>query len=163
MILKRLYELAERERLMDDKAFETLPIPIIIKVDDDGKYLGLEERRDLVKIPSKKGLPGAKPGRGKELLVPKPHGNTANAGFARYFADTLARVLPVSDEKKSVASRDTFWRQIAEAAAATNDPALIAVAALGRAITAAPALAERIRADVASATAAVSPGFRMRD
>ena len=150
MILKRLYELAERERLLDDPAFETLPVPIIIKVGDGGQYLGIEDRHGEITITSKKGPPKTKPGRGKELLVPKPHGNTANAGFARYFADTLARVLPVSDEKKSVASRDTFWRQIAEAAAATNDPGLIAVSTFGRLLATDSQLAERICAEVSA-------------
>ncbi len=154
MILKRLYELAEREKLLDDPAFEALPIPIVIKVSDGGGYLGIDDRHGLIEIPTKGGPPKLKPGRGKELSVPRPHGNTANAGFARYFADTLARVLPVSDEKKSIASRDTFWRQVADAAVATNDPALIAVSAFGRAIAADPSLAERVRTDVAS----INPG-----
>jgi CRISPR-associated protein Csd1 len=150
MILKRLYELAEREKLLDDPAFETLPVPIIIKVDDSGKYLGLEDRYGEIAVPSKKDPAKTKRGDGKKLSVPKPHGNTANAGFARYFADTLARVLPVSDEKKSVASRKTFWRQIAKAAAATNDPALIAVSGFGRSIEDDSHLANRIRTEIAA-------------
>ena len=154
VILKRLYELAEREKLLDDPAFETLPIPIIVKVGDGGEYLGVEDRHGIVEIPSKKGPPNTKPGRGREFPVPKPHGNIANAGFARYFADTLARVLPVSDEKKSIASRETFWRQMTEAATATNDQALTAVAAFGRLFITDSQLAERIRAEVAL----VNPG-----
>ncbi len=154
VILRRLYELAEREKLLDDPAFENLPVPIIVKVGGGGQFLGIEDRHGIVEIPSKKGPAKIKPGRGREISVPKPHGNTANAGFARYFVDTLARVLPVSDEKKSIASRETFWRQIAEAATATNDPALVAVAAFGRLFTIDGQLAERIRGEVAS----VNPG-----
>jgi hypothetical protein len=144
MILKRLYELAEREKLLDDPAFESQPVPIIIKVGESGKYLGIEERRGEIVITTKKGAPKTRPDRGKEILVPKPHGNTANSGFARFFADTFARVLPVDsmlsekDRKKSNASRDTFWRQIAEAARAANDPALIAISAFGRELMADP-------------------------
>ncbi len=154
MILTRLYELAEREKLMDDPAFETLPVPIIVKVGDGGQYLGVEDRRDPVEIPTKNGPPKTRPGRGKELPIPKAHGNTANAGFARYFVDTLARVLPVSDEKKSVASRSTFWHQMAEAAASTNDPALIAVSAFGQSLATDSPLAQRISAEIS----ALKPG-----
>lgn len=154
MILRRLYELAEREKLLDDPAFEALPIPIIVKIGDGGKYLGMEDRHGEITFPSKNGAPKTKPGRGKEFTVPKPHGNTANPGFARYFADTLARVLPVSDEKKSIASRDTFWRQMTEAATATGDPALIAISAFGQNIGMNSQLVEQIRSDVA----AVKPG-----
>ncbi|MGC9259440.1 MAG: type I-C CRISPR-associated protein Cas8c/Csd1 [Phycisphaerae bacterium] len=154
MILKRLYELAEREKLLDDPAFESLPVPIIVKVGDGGKYLGVEDRHGVTTIPSKKGPPKTKPGRGRELPVPKPHGNTANAGFARYFADTLARVLPISDEKKSLASRATFWRQMAEATTATNDPALRAVSDFGQAMATNPQLVEQICVEVAT----IKPG-----
>ncbi|NNM85705.1 MAG: type I-C CRISPR-associated protein Cas8c/Csd1 [Phycisphaerales bacterium] len=154
MILKRLYELAESAKLLDDPAFEALPVPIIIKVGDGGKYLGLEDRHGLVEIPTKNGPPKTKPGRGKELPVPKPHGNTANAGFARYFADTLARVLPVSDEKKSIASRKTFWHQINEAATSTGDPALQAVSDFGKMLTTNEQLVQQIRADLG----AIEPG-----
>ncbi len=154
MILKRLFELAEREKLLDDPAFETLPIPIIIKIGDGGKYIGMDDRHGVITIASKKGQPNSKPGRGIELPVPKPHGNTANAGFARYFADTLARVLPISDEKKSVASRETFWRQMTEAAQATDDPALKAISDFGQIFVTDSQLTDRIRADVA----AIKPG-----
>lgn len=148
MILKRLYELAERENLLDDPAFECLPVPIIVKIGDGGQYLGIEDRHGEVTVPTRNGPPKVKPGRGKELLVPKPHGSTANAGFARYFADTLARILPISDERKSVASRETFWRQMAEAAAGTKDPALMAVSAFGQSVASDSQLADRIRAEV---------------
>ena len=154
MILKRLYELAEREKLLDDPAFELLPVPIIIKVGEGGKFLGLEERRDPLVIPTKKGPPKTKPGRGKELSVPIAHGNTANAGFARFLADAFPRVLPVDnllpekDRKKSAASRQTFWKQVAEAAEDTGDPALRAVNDLGKEMAASPQLAEQICAEL---------------
>ncbi len=154
MILKRLYELAEREKLLDDLAFEALPMPIVVKVGVGGTYLGIEERRE--ESPAAVGQRPSKPkrGPGKEMAVPKPHGNTANAGFSRYFADTLPRVLPVNDEAKSVASRRTFWKQMEEAAAASGDPALLAVSEFGQALMRNEKLAERLRTDVA----ALNPG-----
>ena len=43
MILQRLYELALRERLLEDVAFEEQPVPFIIKLGDKGDYHGIEE------------------------------------------------------------------------------------------------------------------------
>lgn len=132
MILKRLYELAMRKGLVDDPAFEKQAVPYVIKVGSAGEFLGIEERRGTIVTVAKKGPPKTKPDKGRELLVPRAHGNTANPGFARFFVDTLARVLPVCDEDKSVASRKTFWAQVDAAATATGDEALIAVAKLGQ-------------------------------
>ena len=113
MIIQRLYELAERENLLDDPAFETLSVPFVIQIGDHGQYLGVLDQRDEISIPSKKkgGDPKIRLGKGKDLPVPKAHGNTANRGFARYFCDTLARVLPITDDEKSANSRQTFWQQ----------------------------------------------------
>ncbi len=158
MILKRLYELAERERLLDDPAFESVPVPYVVKVGRDGEYLGIEERRGEISRPSKKGPPKKEPDKGKELLIAKPHGQAAVAGFARYFADTLARVLPVNAESKSVNSRRTFWQQMDKAAAESNDPSLKAVAAFGGLVATDEALAGRIKADLEALTP--DPGDR---
>lgn len=158
MILKRLYELAERERLLDDPAFESVPVPYIVKVGREGEYLGIEERRGEFVRQMKKGPPKSEPDKGKELLIAKPHGNTAIAGFARYFADTLARVLPVDDQNKSVNSRKTFWQQITKAAADSGDPALKAVASFGIAAGTDGDLAGRIKADLEALTP--DPGDR---
>jgi len=149
MILKRLFELAEREHLLDDPAFVRQPIPFVVQIGQEGEYLGVMERRTPIVVPSRKkgDPPKTRPGRGDDLLVPKAHGNTANKGFACFFADTLARVLPVSDEEKSVRSRRTFWEQIDNAAEQTSDPALRAVQAFGRRLSADTALADRVRAD----------------
>lgn len=150
MILQRLYELAVREKLLDDLAFEEQPIPFIVQVGQNGEYLGIEERRGTVTIASKKkdAPPKTQPDKGRILLVPRAHGNTANQGFARYFVDTLPRVLPVSDEEKSVRSRNTFWEQLDRAGGESTDPALCAVQSLGRRIQTDEALAARIKADV---------------
>lgn len=148
MILKRLYELALRDGLLDDPAFEAMPVPFVVNISADGDYLGVQERRGVVNVPAKKGPPKSRPDKGREILIPKPHGNTANAGFARYFCDTLARVLPVSQESKSVASRKTFWHQLGQAAEQTHDPALIAVAEFGRRLPGDNDLAERIQHDL---------------
>lgn len=146
MILNRLYELAARKNLLADPAFEEQAVPFVIQVGDGGAFLGLDGERPR---PPKKGETRAE----RRLSIPRPHGNTASQGFARYFADTVARVLPVVFDPKNAGkearSRDTFWEQIDRAADATDDPALRAVQAFGRRRTEEP-LAEDLRKAVAA-------------
>lgn len=160
MILNRLYELAGRESLLDDPSFEVQPVPYVLKIAENGDYLGIAERRGEIEIPTKKkgASPKKKPDKGKELPTPKAHGNTANKGFARYFVDTLPRVLPINDDAKSAASRETFWNQIARAAAATTDPALQAALTFGRLAMTDAALREAIVADLGQYK--IGPGDR---
>ncbi len=150
MILNRLYELALRESLLDDPAFEWLPVPFLLKVGDGGKFLAFEDHHGTVTLPAKKkdGADKQVPGKGIPTPTPRPHGNTASQGFARYFVDTLPRVLPVTADEKSARSRKTFWEQIDRAADATDDPALRAVQAFGRSL-ADPAVAAEVTAAVA--------------
>lgn len=156
MILHRLYELAKRDGLLDELAFEDQPVPFIVQIDSAGKYLGIQERRGELPARGKGAQP--KPDRGRVLSVPMPHGNAANPGFAKYFVDTLPRVLPIAideaDREKAERSRATFWQQIDHAAEATGDSALQAVAAFGRSLQTDSALAERVAADIA----ALKPG-----
>jgi CRISPR-associated protein Csd1 len=156
MILNRLYELALREQLLAEPAFEQLPVPYVVQLGDGGKYLGIvEQRGEVVTVKNSKKVEEIKrtPDKGKPHSSPRPHGNTANPGFARYFVDTLPRVLPVEVEEKGRAkaerSRATFWQQLDNAADAISDPALRAVQAFGRQLTADTALAEMVRQDVA--------------
>lgn len=134
MILNRLYELAVRESLLDDPSVEIEPVPYIIKIAKNGDFLGVGDNRGEITIPSRKknAPPKKKLDKGKETPVPKLHGNRANKGFARYFVDTLARVLPVNEDQKSAASRETFWNQMARAAQETSDAALLAALSFGR-------------------------------
>ena len=159
MILQRLYELAVRERMLNDPAFEDLPVKLAIQIGRDGQYLGMEELiGDSNTTP--KGKPA--PNRGKLQPVPLAHGSPNSAGFARFFADTVARVLPITfdledpegpgstaERDKRGRSRATFWKQIDEAAAATDDPALRAVQAFGRSLGDAD-LINTINADAAT-------------
>jgi CRISPR-associated protein Csd1 len=161
VILTRLYELADREKLLADPAFEEQPVPFVIALDEHGNLLGdgVRESRGTVVIPTKKrdDEPKTKPDAGRRIAVPRAHGNTASQGFARYFADTVARVLPMSydvaklpDVKRSEElskrgrSRATFWAQIDRSADDTDDPALRAVQRFGRSLAADQDLASRI-------------------
>jgi len=152
MILQRLYELAKREKLLDDPAFEELPVPWLVSLGDGGEYLGLLDIRGEMTLQAKKkgGPPKTVRDKGRLLKVPRAHGNTANKGFARYFADTLPRVLPLvveqKDQAKADASRKTFREQVERAAEASGDTALAVVRAFGRRHA---EFADRIQADVA--------------
>lgn len=156
MIFNRLYELALSENLLDDLAFEELPIPYLVTVGEGGAYLGFGDIRGETTVESKK--KGAPPktvrDKGRVAKVPRAHGNTANQGFARYFADTLPRALPLvveaKDQKKADASRATFWEQIDHAADETDDPTLRALQQFGRRL---PEFTDRIQADVAKTDA----------
>jgi CRISPR-associated protein Csd1 len=153
MILQRLYELAQREKLLDDPAFEELSIPWLVSLGHDGQYLGLLDIRGVTIPPAKKkgAVPKVLKDKGRPLKVPRAIGNTANKGFARFFADTLPRVLPLvvqeKDQAKADARRKTFWKQIEQAAEESGDPALMAVRAFGRRLE---EFAERIRADISN-------------
>src|SRR4051794_13543076 len=96
MILTRLYELAARGQLLKDTAFESLPVPFVIELGEGGEYLSVSERRGTVPARTKGGESSTKPDAGQPLAVPRAHGNTASQGFARYFADTVERVVPMS-------------------------------------------------------------------
>jgi CRISPR-associated protein Csd1 len=157
MILNRLYELAVREKLLAEPAFEQQPVPYVVQLGEGGKFLGIAEQRGEV-ITVKKTKKGEetkrKPDKGIQRSVPRPHGNTANPGFARYFVDTLPRVLPVPVEEKDQAkverSRATFWEQIDSASKSTNDPALRAVQGFGRKLAEDQRLVKQVQAEVAS-------------
>lgn len=141
MILQSLYALAQREMLVTDPAFEKQPVPLYVLLGESGKFNGIELRRGQKKIPSKKkgGVAKVVEDAGLEQLVPKEHGSPKVSGFARYFVDTIARILPVEldakEQAKADASRATYWNQIAEVAAALpDDPAIQALNAFGQAL-----------------------------
>lgn len=158
MILNRLYELAVREKLLSEPAFEEQPVPYVIVLDEGGRWLPpiLEQRGEIVTVKkTKKGeQTKSRPDKGLIRSIPRPHGNTANQGFARYFVDTLPRVLPIevpeADQEKVERSRATFWQQINTAAEANTDPALRAVQAFGQQLTTNAELIEQVRNAVAA-------------
>lgn len=123
MILKRLYELAEREGLLEDPAFDTTPVAALIQIGENGEFRGIIDQRTRHEEPAKKkgGKPKVTVDKGKlmpvpvrpiVLEVPKPSKAKATAtGTSRwkttdpassgqekpavFLADTIARVLPV--------------------------------------------------------------------
>ena len=169
MILSRLYELALRDGLLSDTAFVSEPVPYVIELGNGGKFLGVNERRGTIVTPakSKGGTPKEKPDSGMPLLSPRPHGNTASQGFARFLVDTVPRVVPLAADLEKLPktardaelakrrrSRETFWKQIDRAADETDDEALRAVQAFGRALAADPALVAKVEVELMSRKAA---------
>ncbi len=152
MILQRLYQLAERERLLDDPAFVRIPIQCVVTIAGDGSYLGLIDVRQREEIASKSGgPPKIRITGGRSLLVPvRPiqwdkkqtkwkSTDPAASGDEKpacFLADTIARALPIERlidadaREKFQAQRSTFWRFLKFAAHQTNDTALESVARL---------------------------------
>ena len=170
MILNRLYELALRENLLADTAFETQPVPFVIELGIGGEFLGLSQPpgKPIVSTSPKSAAKGQRD-KGKEMSVPRAHGNTASQGFARFLVDTVPRIVPLAADLEKLPapardaeltkrgrSRETFWQQIDRAAGETNDDALRAVQSFGRALVADPALAARVEAEFMSRKAAAT-------
>jgi CRISPR-associated protein Csd1 len=158
VILQRLYELAEREKLLDDPAVVTTPVACRVDIDRDGKFLGLHDLRERREIGGgRKRPPRIVLSGGKILPVPvrpvlwdEKRGawkttDPAASGKEKpavFLADTVARVLPVDrlilnadprkeeqERAKFRAQRSTFWRFLQYAAEQTVDEALRSMAA----------------------------------
>ena len=54
MILKRLYELAEREGLLQDPAFDVAPVACLIQIGEQGEFRGIVDLRERREEPPKK-------------------------------------------------------------------------------------------------------------
>lgn len=178
MIIQRLYELAKRENLLDEISLENHPVPFVVQCDAEGNYLGILDRRGRTEIPAKgkQKEPKIEYDNGKVLPCPRAHGNKANAGFACYFVDTVPRVVPYhfppkSDKPKDVkdaeegirkgdASRQTFWRQVEEAASQCHHKSLEALVKLGRQLRENPEVAARLKADFEKLEPAPPAGSR---
>ena len=72
MILKRLYELADDNGLLQDPAFDTAPVAAVIQIDEHGKFCGIIEQRTRDEEPPKKKGGKAKItiNKGKLMSVP---------------------------------------------------------------------------------------------
>ena len=178
MIIRRLVELAQRYNLLDDISFVKESVPFVVQCNEHGQYLGIIDRRNRKEKPAKdpKKPPTYETDNGKEISCPRAHGSPANPGFARYFVDTLPRVMPYvfplksqspKDTKdyedairKSSASRLTFWKQIEKAAVAANSASVKTLAVFGKNICEDTALAARIQEEFDQLDPKPTPGSR---
>jgi CRISPR-associated protein Csd1 len=136
MILQSLVALAEREGLVATPDYEVKEVHWRISVTRDGKFVGIES---LLEAPAAQGKPGRPRGPGEEVPRPLPGarstGVTPDAGF---LVGNVSFVLGLdfSDDRKyagrsgELERRTGQFRQLVkEAAEATGDTGLVAVAA----------------------------------
>ncbi len=178
MILQRLYELAERENLLEDPAVVVRPIACRIDIGADGEFLGLQDLRERVEKPGKGKLPPKiMIAGGRSLLIPvRPVVRDASGNWkttdpaaagrekpALFLADTIARVLPVdrlidADKRdKFTSQRSTFWRFLRHAVAELQAQDLTPVLRFADRLDADPEIAERL------CSAIESQGFSTSD
>lgn len=122
MILQRLYELAEREGLLEDPAFDVVPIAAVINVGAEGEFLGIIDQRGRREdAPRKKGgKPKISIDKGKLLPVPvRP---------VVLDAPKPARGKPVA----SVAPPQARWKTTDPAAAGQERPAVFLADTISR-------------------------------
>ncbi len=98
MILKRLYELAEREGLLQDPAFDVAPVACLIQIGEQGEFLGITDLRERHEEPPKKkgGTPKVKIDKGKPMPLPVRPCRVGNPE-ARQDADGSAAVALEDD------------------------------------------------------------------
>jgi CRISPR-associated protein Csd1 len=169
MILQRLYELAERENLLEDPSVVTRQIACRVDFDPAGGFLGLHDLRERVEKPAR----GKAPAKfymagGRTLSVPgRPVVRDAQLNWkvtdpaaggkekpAVFLADTIARVLPVDrliDEgqrEKCASQRGTFWRFVRHVVSELQDPHLKSLIEFADQLETNAEIAERICAEV---------------
>ncbi len=97
MILHELKILALREGLVDDPAFESKPVPWIILLDGDGRYLGLRDTYQDVPLPEgRKGKPKRLAGM---MVVPRRLGRTSKP-VPDFLVDKSEYVLGIEPDGK---------------------------------------------------------------
>ena len=171
MILQRLYELADREKLLEDPSFVNKEVACRIDIDDSGNYLGIQDLRQSIEKPAKGKTPAKviKSG-GKLLPVPvRPVVRDSEGKWkttdpaasgkekpAVFLVDTVARVLPVNrlldeDKREKFASqRTTFWRFMQYVIVDLKNDALKPIALFANKLLESTDLEERICQDLES-------------
>lgn len=180
MILQRLYELAQREKLLADPAFTREAVACRVDIDRDGRLLGLQDLREQRELPAKgkRGKPKLVLTGGKELPVPvRPvvwdenrHAwkttDPAASGKEKpavFLADAIARVLPVerlieeTSREKFRAQRSTFWRFLRLAIEQIGDDALQPLLRFHESLASMPDVQEELCRQVESL------GFKLAD
>lgn len=130
MILQALYDLAQRESLMEEPDFEPKPVAWLVRLSDKGELLGIVGTH--VTEPGK----GKKPAKeiAKAFSIPRqPTGRSGTKAPASFFVDNAKYVfgLPTKDKKFSAKEGQEkaalFREQIAECATRTRDQGADAV------------------------------------
>ena len=123
MMIQALYELAQREKLLEDPDYEEQRVDLIISIDADGKYLGLIANG------------GAKLGEGNRMKIPRLPGTRTSGMMARLLCDNAKYVLGLEKAKDEKAAKPErvaecaalFAQEVRNLASQTEDVAVIAV------------------------------------
>jgi CRISPR-associated protein Csd1 len=172
MILQRLYELADRENLLEDTAFSTKSVACRIDIGKNGEFLGLQDMREWEDLPAKGRSPAKKKLVGAKLLpipvrpvVRDSSGKwkttdpaaTGKEKPAVFLADTIARVLPVhrlidpDKRDKFDSQRATFWRFFQHVVAGLDSEDLNSIAKFAANLETDDEMSEKLAQSVESA------------
>lgn len=129
MILKALYDLAQREELVPDPDFEIKPVSWNIRVGDNGRFLSIEPLKQAEKLPegSKK-----KPKMlGMPMFVPY-QGSRTSGDRAFFLVDKSEYTLGLDpkgerEDDKLYSRLKMFYDQIEQCWKATKNPAMNAI------------------------------------
>lgn len=129
MILKELFDLAEREALVPDRDFEIVPVAWLARVSEDGRIVGIDDHRSLVQT---KGAPKY---RAVNLRIPRPPQRTSGDRSA-FLCDKSEYVFGIDLSREPgrrrsadrLRARAALFREgVAACATATGDPGAKAV------------------------------------
>lgn len=130
MILKALYDLAQREELVPDPDFEIKPVSWVVRVGDGGRFLGIEPLKQAEKIsegskkkPRMLGIP---------MFVPY-QGSRTSGDRAFFLVDKSEYTLGLDPKGEREADKlrsrlKMFYDQIEQCRTATRNPAVNAIA-----------------------------------
>jgi CRISPR-associated protein Csd1 len=147
VILHELRELARREGLVDDPAFESKPVRWIIVLDEDGSYLGLHDTQQEVPLPEgKKGKPKR---QAAMYSIPRRNGRRSNDA-ADFLVDKSEYVIGIEPEGKRATEdlelrRKLFLKLFVEAAETVQSPILNAAMVFLNDVEARSQCAEELR------------------
>lgn len=140
MLLKHLYDLAHSRQLLGDLAFAPKAVRWVIELDASGDLVGAGP------------VPTGDDKRGKEFSCPQTTRPKVAGGVSEFLADGLTAVFgldpdptaPMPEKKRldrdqnNASKRNDFWRQVDEAASATQDPRLAALRRFGQSLASCP-------------------------
>lgn len=117
MMLRALYDLAQRLNLLESPDYEKRKVDLFLRIDENGRFLSLEPAGDKV-------------GRGKQIDVPRLPNRTVGVKAGLLF-DNAKYVLGMSNEEGKADRLDrctaAFREEVIAAAEQTQDIAVLAV------------------------------------
>ena len=127
MILQALHELAKDEGLIGDPDYEWKPIPWLVRVDADGKLLGIESTHQIPAVTGNR-----KPRPVPESYIVPREGRRTSGDYAFFLFDKAEYVFGIDPDGKRPADKlktrfSLFRRRVADCADATGDEGVVAV------------------------------------